>query len=286
MWNLLILDPMVNLLLWLYGIFWDNYLLAILLLTILIRTLTWPLTWSQVKSTSKMQEFQPEMAKLREKYKDDPEALNRETMKLYQEAGINPVGGCLPTLVQLPILIGLYQAITNSLASSPLQLINLSQHIYHNLPPFISFLPDSAALLPLQSRVLWLDLAKPDPFYILTILVVLTTILQQRLLTPPSTDPAQQSMTRSMMLVMPLMVGFYSAIFPSGLSIYWIAGNVIGITQYAAMGRASLKNLFGTEDGSFSLQGLLGLGGPEEDTASSSRARPTDRKRKSRKRRA
>jgi YidC/Oxa1 family membrane protein insertase len=115
-----------------------------------------------------------------------------------------------------------------------------------------------------------LDLSAPDPYPILPILVVATTFLQQRLLTPPNTDPQQAQMTRTMQFTMPLMIGWFSLTFPSGLSIYWIVSNVIGTIQYAVLGRASLKNLFGTEDGSFSLTGLLGLGSASEDSKNGS----------------
>lgn len=262
MWDLLILDPMVNLLLWFYGILWDNYVLAILLLTIIIRLLLFPLTWKQQKSQVAMQELQPRLKKLQEKHKNDPEQLQQKTMELYREAGVNPLGGCLPTLIQFPILIGFYRAITRSLAASPIQLLDLSQHVYTNTP---TWLPAPADLIPLNSHFAWLDLAKPDPLYILPILVVVTTWLQQKLLTPPSTGGAENqaaAMSRSMQLTMPLFIGYISLTLPSGLSVYWVVSNIIGLIQYMAMGKSSFKNLFGTEDGSFSLRGLIGLPQP------------------------
>lgn len=233
-WNLLILDPMVNALLLLYDVLGDNYTLAIIVLTFVIRLLTFPLTWQQQRAARAMQDLQPELRKLQEKYAKDKETLAQKQMELYKQAGVNPVGGCLPTLIQLPILLGLYQAITQTLASAPLQLLGLSQHIYRNT--------GLAALIPLDSRFLWLNLATPDPYYVLPVLVVVTTWLQQKLLTPPSADPQQQQMSRSMMITMPLLIGYFSLAFPSGLSIYWIASNLIGFVQYAAMGRVPLIN--------------------------------------------
>lgn len=266
MWDTFLLNPMVNLLIWFYGLLGYNFILAILLLTILIRLLVFPLTWQQQKSAAAMQELQPKLKKLQDKYKNDPEALQQKTMELYREAGVNPLGGCLPTLIQFPILIALYQAITRSLAASPLQLIDLSQHIYQPLPAGLSWLPRPSMLIPLDSHFAWLNLAQPDPFYILPVLVVVTTWLQQKMLTPPSSaDDQSAAMTRSMQVTMPLFIGYISLTFPSGLSIYWVFSNIIGFVQYAAMGRASLKNLFGTEDGSFSLSGLLGLPQPEPE---------------------
>jgi membrane protein insertase Oxa1/YidC/SpoIIIJ len=122
-----------------------------------------------------------------------------------------------------------------------------------------------------------MNLGTPDPFFVLPILVVLTSIIQQRLLTPPTTSANEQqaAMQKSMQITMPLMFGVIAISLPSGLSIYYAASNVIGIAQYMAMGKASLKNLFGTEDGSFSWRGLLGLPQPKQD---SSDRRPARRK--------
>lgn len=268
MWNTLILDPMVNTLIWFYGIFGNNYLLSIIVLTIITRLIVFPLTWQQQKSAASMQELQPKLKTIQDKYKSDPETLQRKTMELYREAGVNPLGGCLPTLIQFPILIGFYQAITRSLAASPLQLLELSQHIYNPLPQALSWLPDATALIPLDSMVGSLNLAAAPSSvigYALPVLVVISTWFQQKLLTPPSTDGQAAAMSRSMQLTMPLFIGYISLTFPTGLAIYWVTSNLIGIAQYMAMGRASLKNLFGTEDGSFSLSGLLGLPKPDDD---------------------
>lgn len=286
MWDTVIINPLINGLIWFYGLVGHNYVLAILIVTALIRLALLPLTIQQQKSTLAMQELQPKLKKIQEKHKDDPETLQRKTMELYREAGATPFGGCLLTLIQLPILIGLYRAITRSLAASPLQLIDLSQHIYQTIPAWLSWLPSPTTLIPLNSRFWWLDLAAPDPTPIIPILVFITTWLQQKLLTPPTTagaDSQQAAMTRSMQITMPLMISFFALSFPAGLSIYWIVSNFIGVVQYAAMGRASLKNLFGTEDGSFSLEGLLGLPAPEgadakSGTRSSGRAKSRKRK--------
>lgn len=265
-WNAFILDPMINSLIWLYGLLGGSIFLAIMLLTVLIRMLVWPLTVQQQRSAKAMQEIQPKLNELQKKYKDDPETMNRKRMELFQENNINPLGGCLPLLIQFPILIGLYRAIIFALASSPLQLMELSQHLYPAATGFFSWLPDATALIPLNSRFAWMDLASPDPLYVLPVLVVASTFIQQRLLTPPTTgDDQQASMTRSMQFTMPLMIGFFSLQFPAGLSVYWVASNIIGTIQYAMMGRASLDNLLGrSEDGSFSLQKFLGLPEPEQ----------------------
>lgn len=273
LWNTVLLEPMINLLIWLYGLMGHNYLLAIIAVTVISRLITWPLTAQQQKSSIAMAELQPKLKQLQTKHKGDPEQLQKQTMELYKEAGVNPFGGCLPLLIQMPILFGLYQALRASLAATPRELLTLSQHIYHPVPSWLAWLPDATSLIPLNNQVGWLNLGQPDPLFILPVLVVVSTWFQSKLMTPPSTDP-QQAMTSQMMLwMMPAMIGFFSLSFPSGLSIYWVAANLIGFVQYGAQGRLSLKNLFGTEDGSFSWRGLAGLPQPASASRTNGRSR-------------
>jgi YidC/Oxa1 family membrane protein insertase len=238
MWDI-ILNPFVSVLLLLYELVGQNVVLAIIAFTVLVRLLTWPLTVQQQRSSKAMQTLQPELKKIQEKYKGDREKLAQAQMELYREHGFNPMGGCLPLLIQLPILIGLYQAIIQALAATPLQLLDLSGRI---------LLPGLERFVPMQNQFLWLNLAQPDPFYVLPILVLITTWLQQKLLmpsTPASSDDNQAAaMTRSMNTVMPIMFFFFSLSFASGLSIYFVVSNVIGIVQYAMMGKTDLRSLF------------------------------------------
>jgi YidC/Oxa1 family membrane protein insertase len=243
-WNLLILNPMVNTLLWIYSLI-GNFGIAIILFTILVRLLTHPLTVQQLRSTQKMQDMQrsEKWLAIQKKYKDDKQKLQQEQMKLYQEMGINPLGSCLPTLIQFPIIIGLYQAITQALAVTPLQMTSLYNHVY----PFI----DIAKLLPVNNMFLWMNLSQPERFYIfgigipvLAIVVVVTTYMQSKLMTPPSA-PGDQSaqMTQAMNLYMPLFMGYLALTFASGLSLYFITSNLVSVAQYGAMGRLNWRNL-------------------------------------------
>jgi YidC/Oxa1 family membrane protein insertase len=229
-WNLLILNPMLNSLLFLYQLLFNNFTLTILVFTVLIRLITYPLTYQQQKSTRKLSELQQSdgWKKVQEKYAKDREKLAQEQMKLYQEAGVNPFGSCLPTLIQFPVLIGLYQAINLAMAASPTQLLDLSTHIY-------AFLPNAAHLVPLQNSFLWLNLGLPDPFYLLPLIVVVTTWLQSRVMMPanPTGDAQAAQMSQSMAVTMPLMIGWMSLQFPSGLSIYWVVSNAVSVVQYA-----------------------------------------------------
>jgi len=245
---------MINALLWIYNILGHNFGLSIILFTVLIRLITYPLTAQQLKSSQALQELQKskKWQEIQKKYKNDKEKLAQEQMKLYQEMGINPFGSCLPTLIQFPIIIGLYQAVIRALASTPVQLLDLSRHVY---PFFTQF----SSLVPLNSHFLWMDLGQPERLYlpflpgvgipVLAILVVITTYLQSKLITPPSANPDDQTaqMGKAMNLYMPLFIGYLSMVYASGLALYFVASNLVGIAQYAAMGRLNWKNLFASK---------------------------------------
>jgi len=229
-WNQFFLQPMLNALLLLYGFLGENFALSIAIFTILVRLITLPLTLPQQKSAKKMQEVQPRLQELQKKYKDDKEKLAQAQMQLYKEAGVNPLGGCLPLIIQFPIWIGLYQSISQAIATGPLQLLNLSTNLYKGIPWLSS-------LIPVKSQFLWLDLGKPDPLYILPILVVATTWFSQKVMTAPAADPQSSSMNQSMQIMMPLMLGFFSLQFSSGLALYFVVSNLAGAAiQYFTPG--------------------------------------------------
>jgi len=239
MWDLFI-SIFINILLWIYNIIGQNFGIAIILFTILIRIVTWPLNAQQMKGAKAMQDLQndKEWQAIQKKYAKDKEKLAQEQMRIYREKGINPFGSCLPTLIQFPIIIALYQSIIRALASTPLDLLKLSRSINTD------FL-DVANLIPLNSKFLWMNLGQPEPYYILAIVVAATTYIQSKLTLPPSTNPNDQSaaMGQSMTITMPLMLGWFALTFPSGLAVYFITSNLLGIVQYAAQGKANWSNL-------------------------------------------
>jgi len=149
-----IVNPFTTLLVFLYSIF-NDMVLAIAVFTVLIRLLTYPLTAQQMRSSAAMQKLQPELKKLQEKYKNDRETLAQEQMKLYREAGINPLGGCLPLFIQFPIFIALYQAILHALASTPTQLLDLSGRL---------LIPGMDRTIPLNNIWLGMNLTQPPNF--------------------------------------------------------------------------------------------------------------------------
>ncbi len=225
--------PLANLVLLLYHFLGHNTVVAIAALTLLINLLTLPLTLSQQRSARRMQEFQPEIEKLQKKYSKDKERLSQEQMKLYKEAGINPMGGCLPLLVQMPIWFGLIGAIRYCIPSTPIELFQFSHHIY-------KWLPGVVGLVPLQSTFLGMDLGQPPSpaqwwSYSLPVLVFVTSWLQQKLLAPPATkgDQSQSAMmNQQMQIMMPLMFMFFTLQYATGLSIYFTISSLIRIVQY------------------------------------------------------
>ena len=203
-WFSIIAKPLVMLLQFLHS-YVGNYGTAIILMTVLIKILFWPLSQKSYKSMEQMRKLQPMMQKIREKHADDKEALNREIMQLYKTYKVNPAGGCLPILVQIPVFIGLYQTLLNAI------------ELRHT--PFITYLPFTDKL--------WLaDLSAQDPFCITPLVMGATMLLQQKM-TPAPGDPTQAKI----MMLMPLVFTVLFINFPAGLVVYWLVNNVISIAQ-------------------------------------------------------
>lgn len=260
MWEQFIIQPMTNLLLGIYQALGSGphmFGLAIILFTIVIKLLTWPLNASQVKGAQAMQALQTdkEWQDIQKKYAKDREKLAQEQMRIYQARGINPFASCLPMLVQFPIIIGLYQSIIRAMAATPLDMLNLARTVY----PFLNI----EKIIPLNSTFLWMNLGVPEGiplpfdvsflpygFPLLALVVAFTTYVQTKLTMPttppnPNDQAATQTaaMTGTMAVYMPLMLGWFALTFASGISVYFIISNVFGIVQYAATGRANWRNL-------------------------------------------
>ena len=151
-----VVNLMVNVLIFIYSLVGHNFGIAIILFTVLIRGITWPLNAQQMKGAKAMQDLQSdkEWQAIQKKYAKDREKLAQEQLRIYRERGINPFGSCLPTLIQFPILFALIPAITYAIGSTPLSLLNLSRSLYG--------FQNAADLVPLNSRFLWMDLGLPD----------------------------------------------------------------------------------------------------------------------------
>ena len=184
-----------------------NYGIAIIIITVIIKILFFPLTHKSYKSMKDMQKLQPKMAELKEKYKDDRDTLNRSIMELYRTHKVNPLGGCLPMIVQIPVFFALYKSLMFSI------------ELRH--APFM----------------LWItDLSAKDPYYITPVIMGVTMFIQQKM-TPTSMDPMQAKM----MLALPVVFTFMFLNFPSGLVIYWLVNNILTIAQQSYINR-SLKD--------------------------------------------
>lgn len=180
-----------------------NYGLAIIMLTVIIRVVLLPLTQMQVRSMRKMREISPQLEELNKKYKGNQQKLNEETVALWRKHKINPMAGCLPLLLQFPFLIALFRL--------------LHEYPYQGAASF-----------------LWLEhLGRPDPYYILPVLAAVTTYFQSKVASGGPQEGAQQTM----LYAMPVMIGWFSTRFASGLSLYWVIGNVFGIAEHYFMGR-------------------------------------------------
>ena len=203
-WFDFVAKPLLKLLHFFYE-YVGNYGVAIILLTVLIKIIFWPLSHKSYKSMEQMKKLQPQLSKLREKYKGDRQKMNEEMMQLYKTYKVNPAGGCLPMLVQIPVFFGLYQALMHSI------------ELRH--AAFITYLP--------FTHMIWLaDLSAKDPFYITPLIMGATMFVQQRM-TPAPGDPTQAKI----MLLMPVIFTFMFLNFPSGLVVYWLVNNVISIAQ-------------------------------------------------------
>lgn len=188
-----------------------SYGVAIIVFTIIIRVILLPLNIKQTRSQVKMQEFQPEIKKIQEKYKNDPTTAQQETMKLYKEKGINPMGGCLPLIIQLPILWALF-------------------YVFRNIHPV-----DASTGQAIKVSFLWVkDLFSNDQLYILPILSGITTYLSSLMMTPAG-DSAQSKQTSTMNIGMAIFMVFMAWKFTAALVLYWVVNNLIQIGQTAIM---------------------------------------------------
>lgn len=200
LWDKFLVHPLSQLLDYFFDLF-GTYGLSILVVTFFVRLLILPLSLKQQKSMQEMQVIQPQLQKLRTKYKKNPEKQQQEMMKLYREHNVNPMSGCFPLLIQFPIFIAFYQA--------------------------IQFDPQIA-----KSTFLYLQLGKPDPYFIFPLLAAFTTYIQ--MIAQGSADNPQ---TRIMIWIMPIMIFVIGYNLPSALALYWVYSNLFTILQYMVFNR-------------------------------------------------
>ncbi|MDP7240625.1 MAG: YidC/Oxa1 family membrane protein insertase, partial [Dehalococcoidia bacterium] len=226
LWNTLFYDPILNMLILLYSVLFHNFGLTIIAFTILIRLITFPMTVKQLKATKAMSALQPKLRELQKKHGKNRETMAQGQMRLYKEAGVSPMGCVMPMLIQFPIWIALYRAIIQVLPVSPDLMFSLSGHLYS-----WSLVN---RMVPLNEGFLWLQLSQPDPTpFVLPLLVAGSMWVQQKMITTTTSDPRQGTMNRYMLWMMPIMFGWFTLQFPSGLALYWAVSNLVGIAiQY------------------------------------------------------
>lgn len=261
-WNVLLYQPLVNALIFLYQIFFHNFGLAIIVLTILIRIILIPLTLPSLKAAQKMRELGPELEKLKKKYANDKQALAKAQMELYKQHKINPAAGCLPQIIQLVVLIALYQAFVKVLLPNSQEVVvKLNEVLYPSLK--------LAAETKINTQFLWLNLAKPDiirasglPIPLPGIFLLASAVIQlfsSKMMAPAAVAkkeglPAQAGkkkektedmttmMSTQMTYLFPLMTIFIGYTFPSGLVLYWLVFSIsTAIQQYLVSGWGGLE---------------------------------------------
>ena len=244
MWNTIFFQPLLNALIFLYNLLGQNLGWAIIGLTLLIRGVLTPLTLPSLKSGQKMKELQPELNKLKEKYGQDKQVFAKKQLELFQSHGVNPAAGCLPQIIQLVVLIALYQAFNLVLQSDGNLVVNLNKVLYAPLRLGQDFV--------LNTKFLYLNLAQPDLFSIpaikiagftfnklpgiFLILAAAVQFFSSKLMMPTvktkeSTDDLAASMQTQMLYLFPLMTLFIGFKFPSGLVLYWLVFSLIMLVQ-------------------------------------------------------
>lgn len=232
-WELIIQQPLINVLIVMANFLADNFGLAIIALTIIINLALLPMTLSQIRSSKAMQDLQPKLAELQKKYAKDKQKLAQEQMALYKTSGVKLQGCALTMIIQMPIWIALYQAILLALAPAPEGILNLSRFLYSWDIVYNA--------IPLSQSFLGMDLAQPN--YILALFVGSSMWVQNKMSTNTATsDPRAASQAQMMQWMMPLMFAVISISVPSGLALYWTINSLFRIAlQYKITGWGGLK---------------------------------------------
>ena len=241
-WNEALIRPMMNGLVLLYFLFFSNFGLSIIGFTIIVRLIMVPLTVKQGRQMKALSALQPKLKEIQSKYSDDKQKASQETMKMYREHGVNPLGCLGPLVIQMPIFFGLFWALRGTLPSTPERLADLASKLY-------SWLPFVHETVPLNGTFLWMDLAvfagqNTLPF-LLPVLVGGSMWMMQKMTPTASATPQQESTNRMMLWMMPLMFGFFTLSFEAGLALYWIVSNLVGIAiQGFITGWEPLRRVF------------------------------------------
>ena len=248
MWQQFLVNPILNLLIFFYQILFHNLGLAILVMTLALRGVLIPLTLPTLKAAQKQKDLAPELKKLKEKYKDNKEKLAKAQMELYRQNGVNPAAGCLPQILQLVVLIALYQVFIQVLSNDTQAVLKLNEILYFD---FLKLDPGrviNASFGP------W-NLTQSDPFFVLPVLAGVTQLLLAKMMrpvvvegekqakkTPDKSDDLMYTMQGQMLYMMPLMTIFIGWRLPAGLVLYWLATTAFSVAQqYFVSGLGGLE---------------------------------------------
>lgn len=237
-WNILLKTPLLNLLFLLTKLFGNNLGLGILAFTVCLQLALTPLRLPQLKSAQKLKKIKPELDGLKNKHGNDKQALALAQMEIYKKHGVNPLGGFVPTIISIIVLIALYRVLFEVISATEIAAIN--SRLYFD---FLK-LPKISAL---NTSFLWLDMGKPDPYYILPVVVGITQWLMTRMMgvkkegeegkeggNPPESDnkdDMMQAMQSQMQFIFPIMTALITARLPAGVGLYWIISVVFSIIQ-------------------------------------------------------
>ncbi len=225
--NLVLIDPLTNFFVLLVALT-ANAGIAVILLTLFIQVVILPLRLRQMHSMRAMAVLAPRIQEIQKRYKD-PRRRSQEQMKLYREAGINPLGCISSMLLQLPIIAALTITFRLALGDAPEAVVVLAERLYS-----WDYLREA---VPLPAHFLWMNLGEPDSTLVLPILSGATTYVVQKMMTMPAMDERQRAQTSTMNLLFPLMSGYFTLLFPSGLGLYWVLSNVVAmVVQYVYVG--------------------------------------------------
>lgn len=217
-WNQYFVYPLSRVIIYFAELMGNSYGWSIILVTVIVRLLLVPLNVKQLKSSRAMQEVQPEMKELQKKYSSKDQAtqqkLQQETMALFQKHGVNPLAGCLPIFIQMPILIAMYHAIMRTEAVK-------------------------------GEQFLWFALASPD--YVLPVIAGIATFAQQKLMMGGNSAAAQNPQMKAMLYMMPVMITGFGFILPAALTLYWVVGNIFMVIQTLAINKPMMKTSNGGE---------------------------------------
>lgn len=236
-------QPILNGLMLLYHVLGD-FGLSIVLLTILIRLILFPLTLKQLKSTKAMQAIQPLIADVKKQYPKDQRAQLEATQAIYKEYGVNPAAGCLPLFIQLPVIYGLYNSLDTILRNSHLTVASLNKVIYPFLPHFSTLPNPDLNWFTFINPHWFINLGATDPTHVLPVLAAVATFIQLRMSQPRTTAATKSAMSQQMQImqfIMPIFTLVFALAFPAGLALYWTTTSLFSmVQQYFVTGWGSL----------------------------------------------